>query len=126
MTMAVGELCAVWVSLDGHTSIVSSQRLEQRPSLKLFMSLSIQHRLAKNGSTGPNCSVLRPIFAKCLSRPWQPLSGLDPAKLLIGSWLPGSFVVWDRCAEASRGERHSKVNYELAARPRHSQRSLTF
>ena len=32
-----------------------------------------------------------------------------------------------RIAEASRAERHSEVNYELAAHSRrHSQRSLTF
>jgi RNA-directed DNA polymerase len=33
---------------------------------------------------------------------------------------------WEFCAEASRGEQHLEVNYELAARSRHSQRSLTF
>jgi hypothetical protein len=42
------------------------------------------------------------------------------------SWLSGSFVVWDCGAEASRGERHLEVNYELAAHPRHRQRSLAF
>jgi hypothetical protein len=31
-----------------------------------------------------------------------------------------------RIAEASRGERHLEVNYALAARSRHSQRSPTF
>jgi hypothetical protein len=29
-------------------------------------------------------------------------------------------------AEANRGEQHLEVNYELAARSRHSQRNLTF
>ena len=31
-----------------------------------------------------------------------------------------------RIAEANRGERHLEVNYELAVRSRHSQRSLIF
>jgi hypothetical protein len=43
--------------------------------------------------------------------------------LLIAVW---ELCLWDCGAEASRGERCSGVNYELAARSRHSQRSLTF
>jgi hypothetical protein len=53
-------------------------------------------------------------------------SRIRSSKCVICSSLSGSCVLWDWGAEASREERHSGVNYELAARSRHSQGSLTF
>ena len=48
----------------GHIPLFFSKTPEQRPSLRT-VHLSIQHRLGKNGSAGPNCTVLTINLAKC-------------------------------------------------------------
>jgi hypothetical protein len=41
----------------GHIPLSLSKRPVQRPSLRLSSPRYIKHRLRKNGSAGPNCSV---------------------------------------------------------------------
>jgi hypothetical protein len=48
----------------GHIPLFFSKTPEQRPSLRT-VHLSIQHKLGKNGSAGPNCTVLTINLAKC-------------------------------------------------------------
>jgi hypothetical protein len=51
----------------GHCPFFLSKGEEQRPSLRMFISPIDKHRPGKNGSAGPNCTVLTLNLAKCVS-----------------------------------------------------------